>query len=113
MIRLIEHGRSAPSPPLLSSSPPPPRGGGGVGVWLPSPRVVDSRFVEAPPHPDPLTLKGEKERTRRAKTLYAVAACFFSLTLSTPALAQSAPVASWPTKPIRLIVPLPAGSAVD
>ena len=36
-----------------------------------------------------------------------------SLALSGAALAQSAPPANWPTKPIRMIVPLPAGSAVD
>jgi putative tricarboxylic transport membrane protein len=47
-------------------------------------------------------------------SLFLVAACFFSLALSAPApaLAESAP-AAWPTKPIRMIVPLPAGSAVD
>jgi tripartite-type tricarboxylate transporter receptor subunit TctC len=42
-----------------------------------------------------------------------VAAVVFSLALSPPALAQSAPAAAWPSKPIRMIVPLPAGSAVD
>ncbi|HUI97925.1 MAG TPA: tripartite tricarboxylate transporter substrate binding protein [Xanthobacteraceae bacterium] len=36
-----------------------------------------------------------------------------SLALPTAALAQSAPAATWPIKPIRLISPLPAGSAVD
>jgi tripartite-type tricarboxylate transporter receptor subunit TctC len=41
-----------------------------------------------------------------------VAACFFSLALSSPLLAQSPP-ATWPAKTIRLIVPLPAGSSVD
>ncbi len=44
--------------------------------------------------------------------LRVVAACFFSFALSTAALAQSLP-APWPAKPIRLIVPLPAGSSVD
>jgi tripartite-type tricarboxylate transporter receptor subunit TctC len=39
-------------------------------------------------------------------------AAFLSLALPSPALAQPA-AASWPTKPIRMIVPLPAGSAVD
>jgi tripartite-type tricarboxylate transporter receptor subunit TctC len=44
--------------------------------------------------------------------LLRLAACFFSLALSSPTLAQSPP-APWPAKPIRLIVPLPAGSSVD
>jgi len=58
-------------------------------------------------------MKGEKERMRSA-TLHTIAACFFSLALSTPALPQSASVATWPAaRPIRLIVPLPAGSSVD
>jgi tripartite-type tricarboxylate transporter receptor subunit TctC len=42
-----------------------------------------------------------------------VAACLVSLAFSSPALAQSPPAAPWPAKPIRLIVPLPAGSSVD
>jgi tripartite-type tricarboxylate transporter receptor subunit TctC len=50
---------------------------------------------------------------RARKFVHFVVACFFSLALSSPALAQSAPDANWPTKPIHLIVPLPAGSAVD
>jgi tripartite-type tricarboxylate transporter receptor subunit TctC len=41
----------------------------------------------------------------------ALTACIFAFTPSTSALAQSP--APWPTKPIRMIVPLPAGSAVD
>jgi putative tricarboxylic transport membrane protein len=48
----------------------------------------------------------------RCTLLAFVAAVFFSLPLSAPALTQS-PAASWPAKPIRMIVPLPAGSAVD
>jgi len=40
-----------------------------------------------------------------------IAASIFSLALSPAALAQS--TATWPSKPIRMIVPLPAGSAVD
>src|SRR5580700_8377952 len=97
-----KHGACAPSPPS---------GGEGRGEGD-SPRVVMSEFVEAPP-PDLLPLKGEKERRRRARTLHSIAACFFSLALSPHALAQSAPAAPWPAKPIHLIVPLPAGSAVD
>jgi len=42
-----------------------------------------------------------------------VAAALLSLSLSPTALAQTAPPAPWPAKPIRLIVPLPAGSSVD
>ena len=89
-------------------APSPPSGGEGWGEGV-SPRVASSRFVEAPPHPDLLPLKGEKGRRRRA-VLPFVATFFLSLTI--PALAQSADP-SWPTKPIRMIVPLPAGSAVD
>jgi tripartite-type tricarboxylate transporter receptor subunit TctC len=36
-----------------------------------------------------------------------------SLALCSVALAQTTPDARWPDKPIRMIVPLPAGSAVD
>jgi tripartite-type tricarboxylate transporter receptor subunit TctC len=42
----------------------------------------------------------------------ALAALLLSFTLSATALAQ-APAARWPEKPIRMIVPFPAGSAVD
>jgi putative tricarboxylic transport membrane protein len=49
---------------------------------------------------------------RHSVLLQLAAAVFISLALSIPTLAQSAP-AAWPTKPIRMIVPLPAGSAVD
>src|SRR5205085_2805442 len=101
----------APSP-LLLSSPSPRSCGERVGVRGAS---ANTRLADRPPHPDLLPLKGEKERRRRARMLARkfprlVSACFFSLALSTPVLAQSA---TWPAKPIRLIVPLPAGSAVD
>ena len=46
----------------------------------------------------------------RSRGLLRLAACIFSLALSSPALARPPP---WPAKPIRLIVPLPAGSSVD
>ena len=102
----LPHDARAPSPPSGGEG----RGKGrGEGV---SPQTVTHRFAETPPHPDLLPLKGEKERRRRA-SLHLLTACFFSLALSAPALAQSAPDQNWPAKPIRLIVPLPAGSAVD
>ena len=50
----------------------------------------------------------------RARDLYRIATAVFalSLALSAAALAQ-APDARWPDRPIRMIVPLPAGSALD
>ena len=46
-------------------TPSPPSGGQGRDEGV-HPRVVDSRFAEAPPHPDPLPARGERERRRRA-----------------------------------------------
>jgi len=61
--------------------------------------------VSRPPHSDRPLPCG-----RRWK--WALAATLMSLSLSATALAQ-APDARWPDRPIRMIVPLPAGSALD
>ncbi len=42
-----------------------------------------------------------------------LAALLLSIAMTGTVLAQSAPDTHWPDKPIRIIVPLPAGSAVD
>jgi len=44
-------------------TPSPPSGGEGWGEGA-SPRVATSEFVETPPHPDLLPLKGEKGHKR-------------------------------------------------
>ena len=52
--------------------------------------------------------RGEERQARGLPSF--LVALFFFLTLASVALAQPA---AWPAKPIRMIVPLPAGSAVD
>src|SRR5690242_19857309 len=100
MTRATEHTARAPSPPSS--------GGEGWGEGS----IRESFACGGAPDPDPLPAKsGERERRHRARLSLVVA--FASLALAAPAFAQS-PAASWPSaKPIRLIVPLPAGSSVD
>ena len=96
---MIEHGICAPSPPSGEEDR-------GEGV---SPRVATSEFAEAPPHPDLLPLKVEKERNRRAKDILGIVAAF--LLACAPLSAQ--PAADYPSHTIRIVVPSPAGGPPD
>jgi tripartite-type tricarboxylate transporter receptor subunit TctC len=83
------------------------------GLKSPPPRTASSIFVKYKNRAVLSSpLKGEEEKNRKGERglirLLPVAAALLCLALVTPAHAQD-----WPTKPIRLNVPFPAGGGTD